>query len=126
VRQLARDFAFAKGKEFDRLTIDDPFALKSDSNAFCLRQLLEGLGKIWTKFPALLYIRTRYAPETKQDQLEQELRRFAESRAGKLKVDKIPSFGSGRRDLHDRRLVFTLSGKTPKRVEVLLTGGIDR
>jgi len=126
VRQFPRDFAFAKGKEFDRVTIDDPFVLKSDSNALCLRQLLDALDKLWVKFPALIHIRTRYAPDTNQGQLEENLRRFSESRGGKLKVDKIPAFGAGRRDLHDRRLSFAIAGKTPKRIEVLLTGGIDR
>jgi hypothetical protein len=41
-------------------------------------------------------------------------------------VERVPAFGLGRRDLHDRRLVFKTAAKISKRIDVLLTGGIDR
>ena len=58
--------------------------------------------------------------------MEADLRKFIESRGGKIKVEKVQTFGPARRELHDRRLVFKTAAKNPKRIEVLLTGGIDR
>jgi ATP-dependent helicase YprA (DUF1998 family) len=125
-RNLPRDFAFVKGKEFERLTIDDPYALKTDANARCVLNFFQALDKLWKKFPALVQLRTRNAPDVDQSRMEADLRQFVESRAGQIKVEKVVSFGPGRRDLHDRRLVFKTAAKTSKRIEVLLTGGIDR
>ena len=125
-RDHARDFAFAKGKEFQRLTINDPFALKTESNASCLLDFLRSLDKLWKKFPALILLRTRHAPDSDQSAMEANLKQFVQTRGSALKLEKIPAFGPGRRDLHHRRLVFTTAAKTPKQIEVLLTGGIDR
>jgi len=74
----------------------------------------------------LVQLRTRNASDVDQSRMEGDLRRFVESRASQIKVERVPAFGPGRRDLHDRRLVFKTAAKTPKRIEVLLTGGIDR
>jgi hypothetical protein len=125
-RNISRDFTFAQGKEFERLTIDDPFAFKTDFNARYVLNFLQALDKLFKTFPALVHLRTRVAPEVDQGRMEADLRRFVESRGGKIKVDRVVTFGPGRRDLHDRRLVFKTAAKTPKRIEVLLTGGIDR
>jgi len=92
----------------------------------CLIEFFEALKKLWKKFPTFLRLRTRLAPEANQASFEKQLREFVEGCGAQLRIELISTSGSTGRDFHDRRQVFRTGGKNPKRIEVLLTGGIDR
>jgi RAD3-like DEAD/DEAH box helicase/helicase-like protein/uncharacterized protein DUF1998 len=125
-RDIPRDFAFLKDKEIERLVIDDPYAIKTESNSKWFIQFIQALDKLWRRTPMSIVLNTRSASDIDQARLETDVLGFAKAQGSQFKVERLPSFGPGRRDLHDRRLIFKFAGKTAKRVDVLLTGGIDR
>lgn len=126
VRDVGRDFVFLRNKEIQHLAVDDPFVLRTDVNVGCLCELLEKLGGFWRTFPEKIQLRTRSSPEVDTRKAEIELRNFVEKRGGQLEIKKIPASGPGRRDFHDRRLIFRTAAKNPQKITVLLTGGVDR
>ncbi|HVU16613.1 MAG TPA: DEAD/DEAH box helicase [Candidatus Didemnitutus sp.] len=126
VRDFAVDLAFARGKEFERLAIDDPFALKAEANARAVELFLAEFAKLPKKFPKTVHLRTKHAPEVDQARLESLIRKAVESRGAVFSVFKVPTHGPGRRDFHDRRVTFTTAAKQPRKYTILLTGGIDR
>ena len=57
----------------------------------------------------------------------QDFGKWLKSRGTAFDHELVPSFGPGRKDFHDRRLVFIPDEKNAKkRINVLMTGGIDR
>jgi len=128
-RNLARDFDFCRGKKFALVRIEDPFALGSESAVARLKQFLGELKTLCGHWPDELKIHARentefYAQPLAKATVEKHLQAAG---APKASVKLMPRYGPGRRDFHDRRLVFIADAKKPqKRVTVLLTGGIDR
>lgn len=125
-RDFAADLAFARGKEFDRIAIDDPFALKAEANARAVELFLAEFAKLPKKFPKNVHLRTKHAPEVDQSRFESLLRKGIEARGATFTIFKVPAHGPGRRDFHDRRVTLTTAAKQPRKYTVLLTGGIDR
>ena len=126
-RDFGRDFGFCKSKSFASLRIEDPFVLASQWNFDQLKRLLAELSSIWSAWPAKFELKTRDIREAGQDAMLRELQKFLESKGSAFASQRVPSYGPGRRDFHDRRIIFQLDANNPKkRTTVLLTGGIDR
>lgn len=65
--------------------------------------------------------------KTRQNQMKAELERLLQKQSGKAILERVPSYGSGHRDFHDRRAIFIPDAKLRKnRITILLTGGLDR
>lgn len=128
-RDFARDFAFCKGKQFAVVRIEDPFALSAEPALFSLKRFIAELKALCGQWPDELKIHTRESSDfpgqaAARVTLEKHLQAAG---ASNISVRLMPRFGPGRRDFHDRRIVFLADAKKPqKRVSVLLTGGIDR
>jgi len=128
-RDLARDFAFCKGKKFAQIRIEDPYAMATPDAVTNLKGFLNVLKSLCGHWPDELRILARATPEfagqaAARALLEKELQALG---VPGLAVTLIPRFSPRRRDFHDRRIVFLYdSKKSQKRVTVLLTGGVGR
>ena len=125
-RDVSRDFSFCSGKNFARISIEDPYAMDSDFNLDSVRQLLSALGKLWIKWPSEIEIKTRDTGPVGRQRM-QALAARLQPHDCKLKPHWIAQIGPRRPDFHDRRISFVLDENNPKvRVVVYLTGGVDR
>jgi len=126
-RDFQRDFNFSAGKVFALIRLEDPFATKSEWNYKQLKRFLETLFPIISKAPKKLILRTRLEEDPAQKLLLQDLGKWLKAKGTDFAFELVPSFGPGRKDFHDRRIVFFPDEKnTKKRTTVLMTGGIDR
>ena len=126
-RDIARDFVFCRGKQFASLTIEDPFAFKTDDAYHSLQRLVEKLASQWSAWPQEMRVRVRDDGSPEQKARAEDCRRWLSQKVSKTEVSCVLSAGPQRRDFHDRRLTFVLNVNQPKgRTVVLLTGGIDR
>lgn len=69
----------------------------------------------------------RERDKARQNQMKVELERLLQKQGGTATLERVPSYGSGHRDFHDRRATFIPDAKLRKnRITTLLTGGLDR
>lgn len=128
-RNVARDLAFCRGKKFALVRVEDPFALSSETAVSSLKQFLGEIQKLCGQWPDELRIHARESMDYSGQASARAAveKHFQTSGVSKASVKLMPRYGPGRRDFHDRRIVFITDAKKPqKRVTVLLTGGIDR
>jgi hypothetical protein len=126
-RDYARDFSFSKGKNFTLVRIEDPFILKTDWNYKQLKRFLETIFPLMAACPAKIELRTRVSEEPDQKLMIQDLEKWLKNKGAAFSFQLVPVFGLGKKDFHDRRLVFQPDqSNTKKRTTVLMTGGIDR
>lgn len=126
-RDMKRDFGFAAGKTFALVRVEDPFVTKTEGNYKQLKGLIEMLFSLMSKPPAKLILRTRHEDHPAQKLMLEDLGKVLKSKNTDFAFECVPSFGPGRKDFHDRRIVFFPDEKnTKKRITVLMTGGIDR
>lgn len=127
-RSVAKDFGFVRGKSFERIEIDDPYATAGSDQWRAFLTFLSEVSKLWTVWPKVLRLRTKdERDKAAQNLMKTELERLLKSNGSEAKLERVPNFGPGRRDFHDRRIVFIPDVKTPKkRTLVLITGGMDR
>lgn len=126
-RDCARDFSFCKGKGFAVVRIEDPFILKTDWNYKQLKRFLETIFPLMAACPAKIELRTRVSEEPDQKLMIQDLEKWLKGKGSAFSFQLVPAFGLGKKDFHDRRLVFQSEPtSSKKRIAVLMTGGIDR
>jgi ATP-dependent helicase YprA (DUF1998 family) len=126
-RDLTGDFAFCVDRAFSVVRIEDPYLLADDRQYNALVRLLDELAKLWRKWPTKLEIKTRDTGTAEQRMVIANLEKVAKSHGTALDVRRVVTSGPRRTDFHDRRLIFQLDVRNPpKRVVVLLTGGVDR
>lgn len=119
-RDLKEDFAFLQQQEASEIRIQDPYVLASESNYDLFVQFLDQVCSFCAATPARLQLVTL---ESASRPLVQRLSEKLKSENIEFRCSRVPRHGAGRRDLHDRRVVFALpSGERT----VILTGGIDR
>ena len=83
-------------------------------------QFLEALRATCRNGPSKIRIIT--LDSTRRDLL-QNANTLVKTQGMELNCSRVPKYGPGRRDIHDRRLTFVMEGQ---RTTVILTGGIDR
>jgi hypothetical protein len=126
-RDHGRDFAFCKSKRFAVIRIEDPFILKTEWNYKQLKRFLGILFPLVAACPAKIELRTRASEEPDQKLMIHDLEKWLKGKGASFSFQLVPIFGLGKKDFHDRRLVFQPDPtSTKKRVTVLMTGGIDR
>jgi hypothetical protein len=77
--------------------------------------------------PAKIELRTRVSEEPDQKLMIHDLEKWLKGKGASFSFQLVPVFGLGKKDFHDRRLVFqTEPSNSKKRISVLMTGGIDR
>jgi hypothetical protein len=126
-RDHGRDFSFCKGKTFGVVRIEDPFILKTEWNYEQLKRFLEIIFPLMAACPTKIELRTRLSEEPDQKLMIQDLEKWLKGKGASFSFHLVPTFGLGKKDFHDRRLVFQAEPSNPKkRISVLMTGGIDR
>jgi predicted nucleic acid-binding Zn-ribbon protein len=126
-RDLNRDFSFVAGKAYTTIRVEDPFVTKTEWNYKQLKRFIEMLFPFMAKAPERLILRTRHEDDPAQKLMLQDLGKWLKDKHTQFEPDLVPTFGPGRKDFHDRRIVFFPDEKNPrKRITVLMTGGIDR
>ena len=120
VRNIEEDFVHLSGKHCDQLLIQDPYALASDTSHQALADLITSLCSILDGSPKTITLVTLDAADKK---LLASLQKKMTDQDIDFECKRVPRHGPGRRDIHDRRLLFTINKKT---TSVILTGGIDR
>ena len=126
-RDYARDFSFCKGKNFALVRIEDPFILKTDWNYKQLKRFLEIVFPLMASCPAKIELRTRVSEEPDQKLMIQDFEKWLKGKGATCSFQLVPTYGLGKKDFHDRRLVFQPDPTiTKKRTTILMTGGIDR
>lgn len=127
-RAVAKDFAFAQGKTFERIEIDDPYVTAGEEQWKAFLGFINELAKLWSAWPKELRVRTKEERDkARQNQMKVELERLLQKQGGTATLERVPSYGSGHRDFHDRRATFIPDAKLRKnRITTLLTGGLDR
>ena len=126
-RDYARDFSFCKGKNFALVRIEDPFILKTDWNYKQLKRFLEIVFPLMASCPAKIELRTRVSEEPDQKLMIQDFEKWLKGKGATFSFQLVPTYGFGKKDFHDRRLVFQPDPTiTKKRTTILMTGGIDR
>ena len=119
-RNITDDFVLLSGQNCELLQIQDPYVLASQESCQSLIDLLNAFSKILAGNPAKVTLITL-------DTANRKLLDSVQKRMAKNSIDftckRIPRHGPGRRDSHDRRLLFTIEKKV---TTVILTGGIDR
>jgi hypothetical protein len=126
-RDFKRDFGMATGKTFALVRVEDPFVTKSEWNYKQLRRFIEMLVAMMTQAPGKMVLRTRHEDGPGQKLMLQDLAKWLKDKHIQFEPELVPSFGPGRKDFHDRRIVFVPDEKNAKkRITVLMTGGIDR
>ena len=126
-RDHVRDFLFCKGKSFAILRIEDPFILKTEWNYKQLKRFLEIIFPLLAAYPTKVELRTRVSEEPNQKLMIQDLEKWLKGKGVSFSYQLVPVFGLGKKDFHDRRLVFQPEqSNAKKQVTVLMTGGIDR
>lgn len=119
-RAFGDDFAFAVGQDITEIHVQDPYLLASQENFNLFLQFLENLRKICRSGPSAIQI---VALDPAYKDLLQPLENSLKACAIRFGCTRIPKYGPGRRDIHDRRLTFVMG---EQRTTVILTGGIDR
>ena len=100
---------------------------KTEWNYKQLKRFVEMLFPFMAKAPERLILRTRHEDDPAQKLMLQDLGKWLKDKHTQFEPDLVPTFGPGRKDFHDRRIVFFPDEKNPrKRITVLMTGGIDR
>lgn len=126
-RDYARDFSFCRSKSFAVVRIEDPFILKTDWNYKQLKRFLDAVLPLMAACPAKIELRTRVSEDPDQKMMIQDLEKWLKRKGATFSFQLVPVFGLGKKDFHDRRLVFQPeAASTKKRITVLMTGGIDR
>jgi hypothetical protein len=126
-RDHVRDFAFCKSKNFAVVRIEDPFILKTDWNYKQLKRFLEIIFPLMASCPAKIELRTRVSEEPDQKLMIQDLEKWLKGKGAAFSFQLVPVFGFGKKDFHDRRLMFQPEqSNTKKRITILMTGGVDR
>jgi hypothetical protein len=101
--------------------------LKTEWNYKQLKRFLEIIFPLLVACPAKVELRTRVGEEPNQKLMIQDLEKWLKSKGASFSCQLVPVFGLGKKDFHDRRLVFQPEQSNPKkRITVLMTGGIDR
>jgi hypothetical protein len=127
VRDLAGDFAFCVDRVFSLVRIEDPYLLADDGQYRALRRFLDGLAKLWQRWPTKLEIKTRDTGAPDQKRMIADLETALRAHGTALDVRRVVTNGPRRTDFHDRRLIFQPDCNNPRqRVLILLTGGVDR
>lgn len=128
VRQFTRDFGFLKGKQFEVVKVDDPYVFSSPDKAECLKKLLEEFASLWTAWPRKIKVRARF--EDRSDEPRRLFERFklwGKTNGAEVEVRWVQTFGPGRQDFHDRKVLFVPKESQPHRaISILITGGVDR
>lgn len=126
-RDFGRDFGFCASKTFALIRLEDPFVTKTEWNYKQLKRFLESLLSLMSKCPAKIFLRTRLDEDPGQKLMLQDLEKWLKPKGVALTFELVPAFGPGKKDLHDRKILFVPDESTPKkRIAVLMTGGIDR
>jgi len=126
-RELGRDFGFCKSRSFAWVRIEDPFVLASRWNFEQFKRFLLELDSLWSAWPAKIEVKTRDIRESGQNEMLQELQQLLSSKGSTFASQRVPSYGPGKKDFHDRRIIFQIEpSNSKKRTTVLLTGGVDR
>jgi hypothetical protein len=126
-RDVSRDFVFCKGKKFAHIRVEDPFVTKSEWNYKQLKRFIETLLPMMSNAPSKMTVRTKYEEDPAQKLMLQDLEKWLKAKGSTLAFELVPTFGPGKKDFHDRRILFFPEEASPKkRVAVLLTGGVDR
>jgi ATP-dependent helicase YprA (DUF1998 family) len=125
-RQLKRDFAFCHGKTFGLIRLEDPFLFGRESSFEHLKGFIEELATLWASWPKRFEIKIRHTGESSQTAMLSKFEALVRKAGCTLSVQQVPTYGPGKRDFHDRRIVFRDEANTISRITVLLTGGLDR
>jgi hypothetical protein len=126
-RDHTRDFSFCKSKSFAVVRIEDPFILKTEWNYKQLKRFLEIFFPLMTACPKKVELRTRTGEEPDQKLMLHDLGKWLKEKGASFSFQLVPVFGIGKKDFHDRRLVFQPDeSNTKKRITILMTGGVDR
>jgi hypothetical protein len=92
-----------------------------------VKLLLSELSKLWAAWPAKVEIKVRDSNDPNLSGMLGELEKMVRRAGSSFFAHRVPSYGPGRKDFHDRRIIFHEDPKDPKRrTTVLCTGGIER
>jgi hypothetical protein len=127
-RDPERDFDFCRGRSFSLLRIEDPYAVSAESKYGTIGRFVNEMAKLWQKWPAVVELKIREEDAADYPRVLEVLGRNLEQHGSALAVRRVARYGpSGRQDFHDRRVIFQSDdGASPRRVTVILTGGLDR
>jgi len=126
-RDLSRDFAFCNGKTFALIRLEDPFVTKTEWNYNQLKRFLEAIFPLMSKRPTKFVVRTKHDEDGAQKLMLHDMDKWLKSKGTAFSFELVPAFGPGKKDFHDRRLLFVPDeSNAKKRITVLMTGGIDR
>lgn len=126
-RDPARDFDFCRGRSFSLLRIEDPYAVSAEFRYNTINRFFKELAKLWRKWPTTVELKIREEDAAAYPSVLEDLERDLKQRGSSLAVRCVTTYGPGRQDFHDRRVIFQSDdGASPKRVTVILTGGLDR
>jgi hypothetical protein len=126
-RDLEHDFEFCRERSFSVLRIEDPYVVKNEAQNGDLGRLLLGLARLWRKWPAKVELKVRDQDVNDYRVVLDGVKEALKARGSELSIRPVLKYGPGRQDFHDRRLVFHPDDNaSPRRVTVILTGGVDR
>jgi hypothetical protein len=127
-RDPARDFDFCRGRSFSLLRIEDPYAVSAEFRYGTIKRFFKELAKLWRKWPATVELKIREEDAEAYPTAIEDLEKALKERGSALAVRHVARYGpGGRQDYHDRRVIFQSDdGVSPRRVTVILTGGLDR
>jgi ATP-dependent helicase YprA (DUF1998 family) len=126
-RDVSRDFSFCNGKKFGLIRIEDPFVTKTEWNYKQLKHFLDAILPMMSAPPARIFVKTKYEDDPAQKLILTDLEKWTKTKGATFTFELVPSYGLGRKDFHDRRVLFSPDDSSiKKRISVLMTGGIDR
>lgn len=126
-RDLMRDFGFCAGKSIAVLRIEDPYLLANEPNFANLRALLAELIHISGQSPVQLELKIRDSVQPELKSFLVALEAWRKKVGTAIAITRVPTFGPGKKDFHDRRIVFRFKEPiTLKATTVLMSGGVDR